>query len=99
MDSIKHFIDYLSAPTISFTLLTIILPFLFPPTDWFDKKSRQLGLNKIWTNKGAIVVISLITIFFIAGFYDPNFNIILMKPDNFPIVLMVYGMFFYIWWG
>ena len=38
MDSIKHFIDYISAPTISFTLLTIILPFLFPPTDWFDKK-------------------------------------------------------------
>ena len=41
----------------------------------------------------------LITVFFIVGYYDPYFNIILMKPDNFPIVLMVYGMFFYIWWG
>ncbi len=99
MESIKSFIDYLSAPTISFTLLTLILPFIFPPTDWFDKKSRQMGLHYLWTNKGAYVVMFMITAFFITGYYDPYFNVILMKPDNFPIVLMVYGMFFYIWWG
>ena len=56
LESIKHFIDALTAPTISFTLLTILMPFLFPPTDWFDKKSRQLRFHKVWTNKGAYVI-------------------------------------------
>ena len=99
LESIKHFIDALTTPTISFTLLTVLMLFLFPPTDWFDKKSRQLGFNKIWTNKGAFVVLTLITIFMIMGYTDVNFSKILMKPDNFPIVLMIYSMFFYIWWG
>ena len=35
----------------------------------------------------------------IMGYTDPNFSKILLKPDNFPIVLMMYSMFFYIWWG
>ena len=35
----------------------------------------------------------------VMGYTDPNFSKILMKPDNFPIVLLIYGMFFYIWWG
>ena len=99
MESIKHFIDYLSAPTISFTLLTVFSLFIFPPTDWFDKKSRQLGFHKIWTNVGGLIVFILITLFFVVGYYDPNFNLTLTKPDNFPIILMIYGMFFYLWWG
>ena len=99
LESIKHFIDALTAPTISFTLLTVLMPFLFPPTDWFDKKSRQLGFHKVWTNKGAYVILTLITIFMVMGYTDPNFSRILLKPDNFPIVLMIYSMFFYIWWG
>ena len=99
MEAIKHFIDYLSTPTISFTFLTVIFPFIFPPSDWFDKKSRQMGFHKLWTKKGCIVIMSLITLFMIVGYLDPNFNITLTKPDNFPIILMIYGFFYYIWWG
>ena len=99
MESIKDFLDYLSTPTISFTLLTVLFPFIFPPTDWFDKKSRQLGFHKMWTNMGGFVIFTLITLFFVVGYYDPNFNLTLTKPDNFPIILMIYGMFFYLWWG
>ena len=49
---IKDFIDFLTTPTISFTLLTVLTPILFPPTDWFDKLSRKLKVDKLWTNKG-----------------------------------------------
>ena len=35
----------------------------------------------------------------IMGYTDANFSKILLKPDNFPIVLLIYSMFFYIWWG
>ena len=62
LDIIKDFIDFLTAPTISFTLLTILTPLLFPPTDWFDKVSRKLGFHKVWTKSGAIVGLSLIHI-------------------------------------
>jgi len=99
LEFIKDFIDYLSAPTISFTLLTVMFPFVFPPTDWFHKMHKKLGLHHIWTNKGGVVGILLITVFFVMGFLDKNFNIILTKPDNFPIILMTYTMFFFIWLG
>ena len=88
IDTIKHTIDYISAPTISFTLLTVLFPFFFPPTDWFDKVNRKLRLYLLWTNAGGLFLMSLITGFFILGFNDVNFSIILMKPDNFPIILM-----------
>jgi len=99
LDIIKNCIDYLSAPTISFTLSTLLFPFLFPPTDWFDRMNRKLRIYKLWTNTGCIIGLTLITLFFLLGYFDSNFSIILLKPDNFPIVLLIYSMFFYIWLG
>ena len=99
IENIKNTIDYLSTPTISFTILTVIFPFLFPPTDWFDKVSRKFGIWRIWTNPGGVVIFVVTTAFFYLGFKDENFSIILNKPDNFPIIMMIYTMFFYTWYG
>ena len=95
----KSVVDYLSSPTISFTILTVLTPLVFPPTDWFDKINRKLKINLLWTKTGCAIGMILITLFFIIGVLDKNFSIILLKADNFPIVLMVYSMFFYIWLG
>ena len=95
----KSIVDYLSSPTISFTILTVLTPLVFPPTDWFDKISRKLGIHLLWTKAGCAIGMILITIFFVIGVLDENFSVILLKADNFPIVLMVYSMFFYIWLG
>ena len=59
MQYIKYFIDYLSAPTISFTLLTVVFPFVFPPNDWFDKNNKELVIYKLWTNKGGLYILEL----------------------------------------
>ena len=99
IDSIKHIIDYISAPTISFTLITVLFPLLFPPTDFFDKLNRKLRVYKLWTNTGGLILFALITGFFVLGYTDSNFKIILMKGDNFPIVLMIYSMFFFTWYA
>ena len=99
IDSIKHIIDYISAPTISFTLITVLFPFIFPPTDWFDKVNRKLRINKLWTNTGGFIQFVLITAFFVLGYQDENFQVILMKGDNFPIVIMIYSMFFFTWYA
>ena len=42
LDAFKNSVDYISNPTISFSLLTVLTPLLFPPTDWFDKINRKL---------------------------------------------------------
>ena len=89
LDSIKHFIDFLTTPTISFTLLTVLTPLLFPPTDWFDKVNRKLRIYKIWTNTGGLFIFVLTTLFFYLGFNDENFSVILLKPDNFPIIFLL----------
>jgi hypothetical protein len=99
IETFKAIIDTLSTPTISFTILTVLAPFLFPPTDWFDKMNRKLGIWKLWTKAGCAIGMASISFFFIIGYFDPNFNITLTKPDNFPIVLLIYSMFFFIWLG
>ena len=97
LDSFKNAVDFLSAPTISFSILTIVTPMLFPPTDWFDKINRKLKLYLLWSKAGLIVAMGVITLFFIIGYMDKNFNVILTKADNFPIVLMVYSIYFFTW--
>ena len=59
----KSIVDYLSSPTISFTILTVLTPLVFPPTDWFDKISRKLGIHLLWTKAGCAIGMVLITIF------------------------------------
>jgi hypothetical protein len=99
MSYIKNLFDFLSAPTISFTLLTVAFPFIFPPSDWFDKKNKQWRIYKLWTNKGAFWIFMSITFFFVIGYFDPYFNLTMTKPDNIPIILMIYSMIFVVWLG
>ena len=36
-NSLKHIIDFISTPTVSFTFLTILFPLIFQPTDFLIK--------------------------------------------------------------
>ena len=69
LENLKDTIDYMSTPTISFTLLTVIFPFLFPPTDWFDKVSRKFGIWRVWTNAGGLILFVITTAFFYLGLH------------------------------
>ena len=99
LDLFKNSVDFLSKPTISFTILTVLTPILFPPTDWFEKVNRKFKFYLLWTKKGCTLAMVAITFFFAVGFLDENFSIILTKADNFPIILMVYSIFFFTWLG
>ena len=61
IELIKNIIDTASAPTISFTLLTVLFPLIFPPTDWFDKLNKKLRIHLLWTNAGGLFLLSLVT--------------------------------------
>ena len=55
LDTFKLTVDYLSSPTISFSILTVLTPIVFPPTDWFDRLNRKLGFHLLWTHTGLAV--------------------------------------------
>ena len=97
LDGIKAFLDFLSKPQISFTLIIIVFPFIIPPTMWFEKWHRRLGLHLLWTRKGGLYMFAFITIMLVFGFFDENFGKILGKPDNVPIIILIYTVFFFLW--
>lgn len=96
-DWLKAFIDFLSTPSISFTLLILTFPFIFPPNLWFDKIHRRLGLHNMWTKRGGWWMFGIITAILAFGFSDENFGKILSKPDNVPIMILIYSVFFFLW--
>ena len=55
-------LNIISEPIISFTVMTIVFPLLFPPTDFFDKLNRKLRVYKLWTNTGGLILFALIIV-------------------------------------
>ena len=97
LDTLKEIINYIHNPTVAFTLLTVGFPFVFPPTDWFDKKHRQFHLDKLWTNSGGFFMLVVLIGYFILGFTDKNAVYIFTKPDNVPIIIMMFTVVFFLW--
>jgi len=97
MESIKHFFNVVSNPKIMFTMILLGFFFIFPPTDRLFKISRKLKLDLIWTKKGIRVIFLGLFTFFAFGLTDPNFRLIMTKPDNVPIVGLIFLVFFFLW--
>ncbi|MDA0322043.1 MAG: cytochrome C [Verrucomicrobia bacterium] len=96
-ESIQHFINTLSQPTISFLILFFLFFFIFPPNAWFHRINRKLGLEALWTVKGGIAIFASMTALLIFGGFDANFRSIILKPDNVPIILLLFGSIFFLW--
>jgi hypothetical protein len=86
MDFIKHFIDVLAYPYWSFTL-SIVGFYL------------MLRFKGLWTKRGGMVLLVLGTLYFLVSLLDPNFRSIVAKPDNVPIVMMVFLVGFFVWFA
>src|SRR5476649_503667 len=43
--------------------------------------------------------LGLLLVFFAAGTFDPNFRLIVTKPDNVPIVGLIFLLVFFIWYS
>ena len=97
LELIKNTIDFLSQPSISLTMILVAFPFVFPPTEKFDVWHRKLKLHKIWTKQGGLIGLVLITLYFFLGFTDENFSLILKKPDNVPIIFIIYSCLYFLW--
>src|SRR5437867_817301 len=44
-------------------------------------------------------VLGLLAVFFAFGTFDPNFRLIVTKPDNVPIVGLIFLLVFFVWYS
>jgi hypothetical protein len=84
MEAVKGFINWLSAPEKLFALTTLFC--------LFGLKARWL-----WTNKAGLIGLIGSVVFFALSFQDPNFRLIVTKPDNVPIVMLFLFVGFFLW--
>lgn len=96
---IKEVINHISAPQIMFTAILALFFFLFPPTEGFHKLNKAFRLDRLWTKAGGIFLFSALFIFFIFGLTDVNFQKIVAKADNVPIVGLLFLVVFFLWFS
>ncbi|MEE8437468.1 MAG: hypothetical protein V3S22_03925, partial [Candidatus Neomarinimicrobiota bacterium] len=97
MELFKQIINQVSNPTILFTFTLLIFFFIFPPTDWFLKWNRKLKLYSLWSKNSIIIIMVLMSAFFMVGLTDVNFRAIVLKPDNVPITGLIFLVVFFTW--
>jgi len=99
MELIKNFINAATNPQVLFPFLLVLTILMFPPTDFLLKVNQKLRLYKLWTNTGGIILFTIMIAFFIFGLTDPNFSKIVTKPDNVPIVGLIFLVNFFLWFS
>jgi hypothetical protein len=86
MEAIKNLINWLSGPTVLFTLATV--GFVL-----------ALRYTRVWSKRNAIVVFAIMAVFYFVSMFDPNFFLIVAKPDNVPITFVLFGVAFFTWFA
>lgn len=82
---IKNLVDFLTSPTLFFLEFTLAIVFVLKFRSFFTK------------NSVIAVFFALLTAFFVWAFGDPNFNRIITKPDNIPIIILLATVVFFSW--
>ena len=86
MEALKGLINRLTDPKIFLPLFAVLF-FLALRTRW------------VWTNKVGLVALIGSLVFFVVSFQDPNFQVIVTKGDNIPIVMLLYVVGFFVWYS
>lgn len=97
MDSIKHFINVIASPNILFSLVVLAYLVVFPPFKFFEAIHKALRVDQLWTKKGGIGIFSFLFFVFVFGLTDKNFRLIVLKPDNVPIVALIFVVVYFLW--
>ncbi len=97
MEAIKDFINIIASPKYLFSIVLLAYLIVFPSFPFFQKIHDLLRIDRLWTKKGGIGLFSVLTVFFAFGLTDANFRLIVLKPDNVPIVALIFLVAFFLW--
>jgi len=87
MGFIKGLINALADPKYFFVLAVLSLVILVWKRDRIASNAVGYGL------------LGLLGLFFVFGIFDPNFRLIVTKPDNVPIVGLIFLLVFFTWYS
>ena len=87
MDAIKEFFNFFADPRVFFMLSLSALVFVVWRRDAFTTVRVGYG--------GQLFLV----LFFGLGLFDPNFRLIVAKPDNVPIVGLIFLLLFFTWYS
>jgi hypothetical protein len=87
MDLVKGFFNFLFDPKLFFILACVALAAML----W----KREL----VASNAFGYAMMGFLAIFFGIGTFDPNFRLIVTKPDNVPIVGLIFLLAFFVWYS
>ena len=87
MDAIKGFINLFADPRLFFVLSVAALVFIVWKREVFAKNAVGYGL------------MAFLAAFFTFGLFDENFVLIIAKPDNVPIVGLIFLVVFFTWYS
>ena len=81
----------------------------------YQRASPTRGCSSCWRSSALVVmvwkreavasnavgygVLGLLAVFFVFGTFDPNFRLIVTKPDNVPIVGLIFLLVFFVWYS
>jgi len=87
MDFIKGIFNAIADPRLYFILMVVALVLMVWKREVFASKAVGYGL------------LIFLTLFFALGGLDPNFQLIITKPDNVPIVGLIFLLVFFTWYS
>ena len=87
MDAIKGFINIFADPKWFFLLTLAALVVVVWKRELFAKNAVGYGL------------MGVLAVFFGLGLFDENFSLIIGKPDNVPIVALIFLVIFFTWYS
>ena len=87
MELIKGLFNALADPRWYFILMLLALVFMVWKRELFTSNAVGYGL------------LGFLTLFFVLGGLDPNFQLIITKPDNVPIVGLIFLLVFFTWYS
>ncbi len=87
MNFLKAFFNFVADPRLYFLLSCGGLVLLV------------LKRDKIASDKVGYGAVAILTLFFAWGGFDPNFRLIIAKPDNVPIVGLIFCLVFFVWYS
>ena len=87
MEAIKGFFNLVADPRLFFVLSVVALVLIVWKREAFAKLSVGYGL------------MGFLGAFFLFGMTDENFVLIIAKPDNVPIVALIFLVVFFTWYS
>jgi len=87
MHLIKDFFNVLADPRLFFLMSVAALALMVWKRETFASNRVGYGL------------LGFCSLFFIFGTFDPNFRLIITKPDNVPIVGLIFFLVFFTWYS